>query len=59
MSLLTAPSGKNSDISARILIYLSKKRPKANLKVFYYQISSSVKRSEEQLPSNATFINFL
>ena len=41
------------------MLYLSKKRHKTNLKVFLYQISTSVKRSEKQLPSKANFSAFL
>ena len=34
-------------------VYLSKKRRKTNLKLFQYQILTSVKRSEKQLASKA------
>ena len=36
-----------------------KNRPKANLKFFQYQISSSVKRFKNQLPSKVSFSTFL
>ena len=54
MSLLTAKFVKK----ARIYFILLKKRLKINLKFFKYQISTSVKRSEKQLPSKANFRPF-
>ena len=39
----------------KFLPYLSKKRPKANLKCFEYRISISVKRLEKRLSGKANF----
>ena len=59
MTLLTAPILKSSHIMAGNRIYFSKKRPKTNLKVFQYQISTSVKRLEKQLQIKANVALFL
>ena len=59
MSLLTVPIVKNSDILAGIYFKFLKEHPRPNLKVLQYQISTSVKRSEKQLPSKANFSTFL
>ena len=40
-------------------LYFSKKPPKTNLKLFWYQISPSVKIPEKQLPSKADFRTWL
>ena len=40
------------------LLYISRKRPKTNVKVFQYRILTSVKRSEKQLTSKASFNPF-
>ena len=56
MSLLRTPIVKTVGCN---LLYLSKERPKTILKVFQYQISTSVKRSEKQLESKANFSTFL
>ena len=59
MSLLAAGIVKNKSYLGWSLLHLSEKRPKANLRVFRYQILTSVKRSVKQLASKATFTTFL
>ena len=59
MSLLTTPIVKKQLYLGWDLLSLSKKRPETNLKVFQYQISTSVKRSEKQLARKAHFSTFL
>ena len=49
MPLLTPRIFKNSRVYARIFFFFLKKRPKANLKVFWKQLSTSVKISEKHL----------
>ena len=59
MTLLTALVVKNSHIQAGIYFIFLNKCPKTNLKVFQYQISTTVKRSEKHLASKANFNTFL
>ena len=58
MFLLTAQIVTNSHILAGIYFTFLKKRPGANLKLFWYQIWTSVKRSVKYLSSNRTFSTF-
>ena len=47
MYSLTAPIVKNNHILAEIYFIFLKKRPRTNLKVFQYEIWTSVKRSKK------------
>ena len=47
MSLVAIPIVKNSNYLAGIYFIFLKKRPGPNLKIFRYQISTSVKISEK------------
>ena len=58
MSLLTALIVKNRAFLAGIYFIFLKKRPGPNLKVFRYQILTSVKRLEKKLSSKAKFSTF-
>ena len=58
MFLLTAQIVTNSHILAGIYFTFLKKRPGANLKLFWYQIWTSVKRLVKYLSSNRTFSTF-
>ena len=58
MSLLIPHFLKKGHIIGYNLLYPSEKRTKTNLKLFQYQIQTSVKRSEKQLPSKANFCFF-
>ena len=58
MSLLIATFVKKSHLQARMYFIFLKKRTKTNLKFFDYQIWTSVKRSEKQLPNTASFSHF-
>ena len=58
MFLLTAPIVRNSHILAGIYFIFLKKRPGPNLKVFRYQIQTSVKRLVRQLSSKLKFSTF-
>ena len=59
MSLLKALIVKNNHIETKTYFFFLKKLRKTNLKVFLYQILTSVKRSEKQLPSKSNFSTFL
>ena len=59
MPLMTAKFVENSNYEATIYrIYLSKERPKTNLKRFQYEISISLKRLKKQLSIKANFRPF-
>ena len=49
MPLLTTRIVKKSRVYARIFFFFLKRQPKANLKVFYKQLSTSIKISEKKL----------
>ena len=59
MSLLKTPIVESTNILAGIYFIFLKKCPGANLKVFRYQIWTSVKRSEKELSSTTNFSIFL
>ena len=59
MSLLTASIVKNKNSFDWNLLCLSKKLHRLDFKFFQFQIWTSLKRSEKQLPSKANFCPFL
>ena len=59
MSLLTASIVKNKKSFDWNLLCLSKKLHRLNLKFFQFQIWTSLKRSEKQLPIKTNFCPFL
>ena len=58
MSLLIALIAKNSHVLAGIYFIFLKKHLRPILKCFQYQISTSVKRSQKKLTSQANFSAF-
>ena len=61
MSLLTVPVVKTVIFQLEFYLRLnmySKEHPKTNLKIFHYQILTSVKKLEKQLPSKENLAHF-
>ena len=59
MSLLTAPIAENNHILAKIYFIFLKKCLGLKLKVFWYQIVTSVLTLEKELTSKTKFSTFL
>ena len=57
--LVNSQIGQKQSYLTYNFLYLSKKRPKTNLILFYNQISTSVKRSKEHFHSTANSRTFL